>query len=77
MGQNYVKFGTFYDQLYELQLQEVTKVFDYFSVQLFKMKSNKKQYPGYFLKSKQLLKELRQRFFELELEHCTVAENPL
>ena len=32
---------------------------------------------GYFLKLAPLLKELRQRFFELELEQCTLTENPL
>ena len=32
---------------------------------------------GYFLKCTPFLKELRQRFFELELEHCTLIENPL
>ena len=32
---------------------------------------------GYFLNCTQLLKELRQRFFELDLKHCTLTENPL
>ena len=32
---------------------------------------------GYFLKCSLLLKELHQRFFELELEHCTLTESPL
>ena len=32
---------------------------------------------GYLPKCTPLLKELRQRFFELELEHCTLTENPL
>ena len=32
---------------------------------------------GYFLKCTPLLTELRRRFFELELEHCTLTENPL
>ena len=32
---------------------------------------------GYFAKYTPLLKDLRQRFFELELEYCTLTENPL
>ena len=31
----------------------------------------------YFLKYTPLLKDLRKRFFGLELEHCTLIENPL
>ena len=31
----------------------------------------------YFVKCTPLWKELRQRFFELDLEHCTLTENPL
>ena len=32
---------------------------------------------SYFLKFTPLFKELRQRFFELELEHCTLTKTPL
>ena len=32
---------------------------------------------GYFLKRTPLLKELHQKMFELELEHCTLTENTL
>ena len=32
---------------------------------------------GYILSCTPLLKELRQRVFELVLEHCTLTENPL
>ena len=32
---------------------------------------------GSLFKHTPLLKELRQRFFKLELEHCTLTENPL
>ena len=32
---------------------------------------------GYFLSCTLLLRELRQRFFELDLEHCTLTKNPL
>ena len=32
---------------------------------------------GYFPKCTPLLKELRKRFLELELEHCTLTQNPL
>ena len=32
---------------------------------------------GYCLICTPLVKELRQRFFELEDEHCTLTENPL
>ena len=99
---------------FELQLQEPTKFFSYFWLQLVRMKSstfwniglyyifvsfeigtkNRKYFitqkphifwgikgtvllSGYFLKCTALLKELRQRFFELELEHCTLTKNPL
>ena len=63
MGQNYVKFGTFYDQLYELQHQEVTKVFDYFSVQLFRMQSNKKQYLRLFPQKQTAFKGITPKIF--------------
>ena len=106
----------------ELQLQEATKLFSYFWLQLVRMKSSKKLcarflitfllfkilpyitflFPlksvlkienpsehksadffgiagtvllsGYFLKCTPLLKELRQRLFKFELEHCTLTE---
>ena len=32
---------------------------------------------GYFLKCAGLLKELFPRFFELEVEHCSLTQNPL
>ena len=32
---------------------------------------------GHFLSCTLLLRELRQRFFELDLEHCTLTKNPL
>ena len=44
---------------------------------LFPLKSVLKiENSGYFLKCTPFLKELRQRFFELELEHSTLTENP-
>ena len=99
---------------FKLRVQEVTKLFSYFCLQLVRMKSGKKPCPrflitfllyeilayitflfslksllkllrnrgtvlpsGYFLKCTPLLKELRQVFFQSELEHCTLTENPL
>ena len=32
---------------------------------------------GYFFKCTPLLKELRQRVFELQVEQCALTENPL
>ena len=34
-------------------------------------------FSGYFLSCTLLLRELRQRFFELDLKHCTLTKNPL